>query len=373
MSEAIYGLLGALGGALITSAAAYWGPLQIQRRVHTAEAERSDAARREAEAEREAAQQSAEQERITSAALRESERLEAAAVQAHTRRESEINRIISVRTTTRGWADLLARTVQDIELGRHVDIEQFDTEISTARGKAHAALDHALHGGVWIPQSTYGYPSHGYAYPAPSQPGRPDEQLRGLVVALGKVTELIRAAVIRGERSDDSQSAALRQALDRADLARGALATALLNRLEDLMSITVIGSPLPADMFRADTSSPFGPPLSWSPTEPGRAVTWPDHPALTQAPRVSFDPRDDGSARTLEGDGSFNLSYARMALEWDPADALRSADQAVRCYEALQEMTGESGQLSEAREVQALAREKIRQREEDGGPEPSMD
>jgi hypothetical protein len=36
---ALYGLIGALGGAIITAVAAYWGPLQAQRRATVAAAE----------------------------------------------------------------------------------------------------------------------------------------------------------------------------------------------------------------------------------------------------------------------------------------------------------------------------------------------
>ena len=49
MSPALYGLLGALGGAFLTAAAAYWGPIQAQRRANAAVAEQARLAR-EAEA-----------------------------------------------------------------------------------------------------------------------------------------------------------------------------------------------------------------------------------------------------------------------------------------------------------------------------------
>lgn len=268
MFEALYGLAGALGGALVTSAAAYWGPLQMQRRAFTVEAERAEAARREDEAERQAeaeraeatrradveraeaarreavaeremARQQAEQERSAAEASRRTERDEAAAVQAHERREAEITRIIRMRTTTRAWADLLARAVQDLELGRPVDIERFDAEVSEARIKAQDSLDNALHDGIWIRQSYYGYP-------AQLLPSRQSEQPSMRVfAALGLVTGLTRAAAIRGGPLDQSRALELREALDQADEVRGALSATLLNRLEDVMGVTVVVEPAP--------------------------------------------------------------------------------------------------------------------------------
>ncbi|WP_225828644.1 hypothetical protein [Streptomyces naphthomycinicus] len=193
MSETVYGLLGALGGSLITAAAAYWGPL-----------------------------------RLSAAARKEAGRAEGRA-----RREAETTRIILMRTTTRTWRDLLARTIEDLELGLLVEITAFDEAVTTARDSAQSALDHALHDGIWIQQTGYGYPA------APSGPFGPD-QLR-VLTALGHLTNLTRVAVIRGEPLDTDRAAALRRALDTADEARGELSAALLNRLEQIMGVTVIG------------------------------------------------------------------------------------------------------------------------------------
>ncbi|MEU6666051.1 hypothetical protein [Streptomyces sp. NPDC046727] len=212
MSETVYGLLGALGGSLITAAAAYWGPLHL-----------SAAARREA-----------------------------GKTEGRARREAETTRIILMRTTTRTWRDLLARTVQDLELGLLVDITAFDEAVTTARNSAQSALDHALHDGIWIQQTGYGYPS------APSGPFGPD-QLR-VLSALGRLTRLTRAAVIRREPMDADQAEVLQGALKAADEARGELSAALLNRLEQIMGVTVIAGQasaplLPDAVGGEDTSS----------------------------------------------------------------------------------------------------------------------
>jgi hypothetical protein len=210
VSQALYGMLGALGGALFTGTIAYFGPIQMQRRAFAEQREQAAAARRDSE----------------TATLRASGRAD---------REAETTRIVLMRTTTRTWRDLLARTVQDLELGLLVEIAPFDEALDVARGGAKSALDHALHDGIWIHHSAYGYP----ALPAAGQ-GDSGEQLR-VLEALDRVTQLTRAAVIRREPVDEEQLARLRQALDAADEARSALSARLLNRLEQLMGVTVIG------------------------------------------------------------------------------------------------------------------------------------
>src|SRR5438046_6201758 len=118
MSEALYGLLGALGGALITGAAAYWGPLQMQRRAFAAERDRDEAARRDAEEARREEQLRAVSAEVTS--------------KFQAQREAETTRIIRMRTTTRAWSEFLARSIQDLGLGRPADVERFDEQTLVA-------------------------------------------------------------------------------------------------------------------------------------------------------------------------------------------------------------------------------------------------
>ncbi|MFC9616638.1 hypothetical protein [Streptomyces sp. NPDC056938] len=230
MTEALYGLLGALGGALITGAAAYWGPLQMQRRAFAAERERDETARREAEAAR-------REEQLRAASAEQASQFQA-------QREAETTRIIKMRTTTRAWSDFLARSIQDLGLGRPVDVERFDEQALATRNDAHSALDHALHDGIWIWQSSYGWPPQQHGAPLQHwvPPAHSPEQLR-VRTALARVTELTREAVIKGEQLDTEGVAALRNALDKADEARGALNAALFNRLEEVIGVTAIGEP----------------------------------------------------------------------------------------------------------------------------------
>ncbi|MGQ4713935.1 hypothetical protein ACUN22_09635 [Streptomyces anulatus] len=330
MSEAIYGLLGALSGALLTSGAAYWGPLQLQRRVLTADSERSAAARREAERDRAEAQRQAEQDRIATALSQESERSEAAAVKAHARREAEITRIISMRTTTRAWSDLLARTVQDLELRRPVTVEAFDSLVTSARDKAEAALDHALHDGIWIAQSAYGFPMTA---------DRPGEQSR-VLAALRLVTELIRAAVIRGQPLNPPQALELRQALDRADAARGTLNTKLLNRLEEVMSITLVGTP-----GQEDTASAIP------------VATAAIHPAVYRHERETELDRDPLTGVTrLESRADKKFEQAQLLLrQSETFRAAEKAKSAMEMYTRLRDVTGRPGKLDEALELRERA------------------
>lgn len=205
MSEAIYGLLGALGGALITAAAAYWGPWRV------AQAAREDA--------RETA--------------------------ARNRREAEITRVILMRNTTRAWRNHLAQTITSLGLGLPVTHAAFDEAVTICRDASQSALDHALHDGIWVSQTNYGAP-----FPVP------DNGEFRVLEALNRLTDLIRSEVIRqvgfGENIpplEARRTETLNRALGDVDTARAELSATLLNRLERIMSVSVIGgtpsTPLP--------------------------------------------------------------------------------------------------------------------------------
>lgn len=200
MPEAVYGLLGALSGALITGAAAYWGPLQVQRRA--------------LEAEREVRAQA------------ERERFEAAA--SH-RRTARLSRIITIRTTAREWSDVLGSTLTQLLSGQPVELKEFDRQVTPVRNSAQSALDQALHDGIWIQQTSH--PVYG---PAPSHLAGMEPALT--LDALGHVTDLIRIALANGIASGDHRTEELKDAYDKAQEARGRLSHALLNRLEGTLN-----------------------------------------------------------------------------------------------------------------------------------------
>ncbi|WP_381805657.1 hypothetical protein [Streptomyces niveus] len=121
MSDAMYGLLGALGGAIVAGVATFYGPLQLQKR-----------ALREASAERDSAQAHAE-------ANRQSE-LERA----------QVARVVQVRKAVAAWDNLLGQTFRLVENGI-VDSGAFHQGAERARADASTALYEALNDGLYIP------------------------------------------------------------------------------------------------------------------------------------------------------------------------------------------------------------------------------
>ncbi|WP_406129323.1 hypothetical protein OHQ89_47475 [Streptomyces canus] len=196
MSEAVFGLLGALGGALITAAAAYWGPWRVAQ------------------------------------AARE----EAWLVDARARRDAEISRIILMRTTARTWRDLLADSIAMLGLGVPVDRTSFEEKVTAARNAAQSAFDHALHDGIWIPQGPYGSRFAG------DHP---------VMYEFNRLTDLVRSeieTVASGESVgplERERLQALLRAQGEADAARGELSSFFLERLERLMDVTVMPATAP--------------------------------------------------------------------------------------------------------------------------------
>ncbi|MEU3136353.1 hypothetical protein ABZ691_26670 [Streptomyces sp. NPDC006854] len=121
MSDAMYGLLGALGGAIVAGTATFYGPLQLQKR-----------ALREASAERNLAHTRAEADR-----------------QAELQR-AQVARVVQVRKAMAVWDNLLVRTFHLRENGS-VDIEAFHHAAERARADASTALYEALNDGLYIP------------------------------------------------------------------------------------------------------------------------------------------------------------------------------------------------------------------------------
>jgi hypothetical protein len=146
MSDALYGLIGAVGGALVTAAAAYFGPLQIERR-------RLDQQRQEAESARAEMRRQAQEERQAQDAR------EALAVE-RAEKQAAIERIIHIRTSTREWSQLLARHVQDIARGRRVNLADFDVSMQQLREKTQKALDQVIQDGLWVIQSATSFGMH---------------------------------------------------------------------------------------------------------------------------------------------------------------------------------------------------------------------
>ncbi|MFD7921337.1 hypothetical protein ACFV3R_19180 [Streptomyces sp. NPDC059740] len=118
MSDAVYGLVGALGGALLTAGVAYWGPLHQQR---------------------EAARQTAEAQRRTSL-------------------EAEVGRLVDIRSTLRTWQRVLDDAFALMVLGAPLDLDEFKAAEAEAKSRALRALDEVMRDGWYIPVSSYGLP-----------------------------------------------------------------------------------------------------------------------------------------------------------------------------------------------------------------------
>lgn len=121
MSDAVYGLLGALAGAIVAGAATFYGPLQVQKR-----------ALREASAERQSTLASA-------AASRQSES-----------QRAQVARVVQVRKAMAAWDNLLWRTFRLLENGI-VDPMVFSQAAEQVRTDASTALYEALNDGLYIP------------------------------------------------------------------------------------------------------------------------------------------------------------------------------------------------------------------------------
>lgn len=203
MPEVLYGVLGALGGALITALGAYWGPLQVQRT--TLRAQRQEVREQAASTER---------------------------AQGEVRKEERVERVILVRSTLRDWNDVLYRAVQDLELGRQLSAEDFDVTLARVRDAAHAAVDAMLRDGLWIGQSAYGYPVN--------DPLSQDGQ-RSPLVYLEAASRRIRQEAVSGSSAGPDVVDELRSALEYIQEARGRLAVRMLNQIE-----VITTNPLPS-------------------------------------------------------------------------------------------------------------------------------
>ncbi|MGW0771052.1 hypothetical protein [Streptomyces sp. NPDC002676] len=109
-TSALYGLLGALGGAAVAGVAAVYGPLRLQR------------------------QQAG---------------LKAAEEQAR-QREKEIARLLKMRTMGRVWIDALERVIQDLQTRRPLDVDRFDQIMNQAVREAYEAGHDLAHADIWL-------------------------------------------------------------------------------------------------------------------------------------------------------------------------------------------------------------------------------
>ncbi|MFF4803243.1 hypothetical protein ACFY1U_33320 [Streptomyces sp. NPDC001351] len=214
MSDAVYGLIGALGGSLLTAAVAYWGPLHQQREVaKQAELQRSADMRR-AEMEIEAVRAQAEEAR------------RGEAIQA------EIGRLVDVRSALRVWQFELDRAHDELRWAGPLDLDRFREDERELMTKGVRALDEVMHDQWFVPVSLYEL--------APEDP--PTRRIdrssspNGLVVeALKDYGARIRALALVGRPASDEEKAELDQLKARANQERGMMSELIEERLENIV------------------------------------------------------------------------------------------------------------------------------------------
>jgi hypothetical protein len=234
MSAALYGLLGALGGAIITAAAAYWGPVQAQRKANAAAAEQAResreaeaAAQAEEVARAEVVRERAEQ--VARHRARERERdfgAENARRRKADRQHDAIERIIQVRTTNRVWCQTLGRYLEDLRAGHIVQVEAFDKDMRQDREDAQRAIDATLYDGFQIRQTGRS--------PAPDRRETVASKASPSAVALNEATEALRAAILAPQPLSADRLDELDQVLADAEQARAAMTVVLWDYLERL-------------------------------------------------------------------------------------------------------------------------------------------
>ncbi|MFC9627688.1 hypothetical protein ACFTXM_49835 [Streptomyces sp. NPDC056930] len=193
---ALYGLLGAVGGAAVASLATVYGPLRLHRR----------------QAEQKASEEQARQSEI------------------------EIARLLKMRTTGRAWIDALERFVQDLQAHHPVDIDRFD-EITVQVSREATEAGHMLaHSGLWL-ESQDTLPDGIPLVPAPGG-ARPDDADGSAFIArsqlLGRLREAtweVRAAVLQSPQWEGPVRSEVLEALERVRAARAQLNAALLDQI----------------------------------------------------------------------------------------------------------------------------------------------
>ncbi|MFI1097893.1 hypothetical protein [Streptomyces sp. NPDC020917] len=244
---ALYGLIGAVGGAMLGAGGAVVGPLLLHRRES---GERREAERRETDERRETQRREAEERRETlrlqeemaqqqrQFELRvaelerraESERERTADLRA--RQEAVTARMARMRAATREWHLVLADAYSTLSRGKPVDPAAFEASWRKARSAVNEAFDEALRDGLWF--------SHARAFRilAPNSPAimalTPTDQ--GIDVteignSLAGATDAVERCVAAGVPLPGELDEPARRELRRLDIARSALTAHIIGRL----------------------------------------------------------------------------------------------------------------------------------------------
>ncbi|MFB7091175.1 hypothetical protein [Streptomyces sp. NPDC056296] len=171
MSGELYGLIGAVGGALVAGVLAYVTQRRGQR--HAA--------------------------RLAKA-------------------EEATVRIVRIRTTVRAWYEFLDHTAQDLRLERPVDALAFGETASRLASEVQEALDSLARDGIWFRQGRY----------TAGTDGEPE----GITELLASATRRLKEALAPGPPSWADAEAEVLELLGHVQLERAGLSTLLMDLIE---------------------------------------------------------------------------------------------------------------------------------------------
>ncbi|MGW2050256.1 hypothetical protein ACWCPF_34545 [Streptomyces sp. NPDC001858] len=189
-SGAWYGLVGAIGGALIGGGAAIFGPLLLHGRGARDQKQRDGDARRIA----------------------------------------ELERVVQMRSTMDACVEILMQMVQNLKYRRIPEVNEFDERFYPARREAIDALNAAIHDGLWV-TGTGSVGRRG----APRSPG-PDDQGTDLFLnALAEAHKEIRKCALLSVQPTAAELDQLEVLVRRVMEARVHLSAQLFARVESIM------------------------------------------------------------------------------------------------------------------------------------------
>ncbi|WP_395577411.1 hypothetical protein [Streptomyces sp. BK79] len=171
MSGELYGLIGAVGGALVAGVLAY--VTQRRGQLHTARLAKAEAA---------------------------------------------TARIVRIRTTVRTWYAFLDHTAQDLRLERPVDEVAFDETARRLASEVQEALDALARDGIWFRQGRY----------TAGTDGEPE----GIYELLASATRRLKDSLAPGPPSWGDAEAEVLEILGHVQLERAELSTLLMDLIE---------------------------------------------------------------------------------------------------------------------------------------------
>ncbi|WTW95392.1 hypothetical protein OG216_19310 [Streptomycetaceae bacterium NBC_01309] len=181
MSAELFGVIGAVVGAMIAGFAAYLGPIRAQRQVLEAQARRDQL----------------------------------------TYYDTKLQHLAALRTAPRHWYGLIQRAADDLLAGRQVDPTWFDSEISAARREVAEVQDGAWRFGLFLRQTPPGTNPREFHRVGADRPN--------VTEALESATSVVRLCI--GTTLDQDSRRRIQEALDHAEEKRGALAQLILDQV----------------------------------------------------------------------------------------------------------------------------------------------